>query len=166
MSLRVEQYALLLNQSDHLIDLFENRWVWTYDHHSIWVGTWIGELNRKFYYLFLIIFLTELILGLILSYRSLNRDVQYPALVVLWLILSSIGIMFIVPFVLYFTIFQTYLALFNFTSVEVFQSDKFREKHSALIPEPYRSDVCYYFINSPFGRGFWGNIYDYFWKWR
>ena len=162
----IDLYVVFLNQLGHHIVLLENKWVWTYDHHWIWAGNCIGEQNRKFFYLFIVLFTAEMGLGLVLSYRSLDEQKQFSTVVVLWLVISTIGILFSTPFLYFLVFFHTYLILFNFTSVEVLQSDKFREKHASIIPEPYRSDTFFYFINSPFGRGFWRNIFDYFWKWR
>ena len=153
-----------LSQLDHLIDFLANKCVCTYDHHSIWIGNWIGEQNRKFYFVFLVIYLAQITYSLVLWYIRFSMNVKYNPIAIICLILSSICTMFLIPIVFYMMLFQIYLAWFNFTSVEIEYPEKFIEKHAILLSQTVIKRRYWYYFISPFGKGLTRNLADYFWK--
>ena len=157
-------YDVHHNQQDLLIDSHVNKCVCTYDHHSMWIGNWVGEQNRKFYFLFLIFYFSQIMFSLVIWYFRFSKDIEYSAIGVICLIASSISIMFLVPISFFMIIFQIYLACFNFTSVEIEFPEKFIEKHAVLIPDNVKKKIYLYFFKSPFGKGLIKNLQDYFWK--
>lgn len=94
--------------------------VCTRDHHSFWVGNCIGEQNRKFYFIWMVLVLLQAMLGTILTYRILGVNKPYPILVVLSLIIASILEMFMVPVLCGMILFNLWLACINATAREVF----------------------------------------------
>lgn len=60
-----------------------------------------------------------------LTFIRFNKDIQYEVWIVLCLIIGAIFQMLMIPIVLCLLVFQVYLAMFNFTSVEVMNAEKF-----------------------------------------
>ena len=87
------------------------RWVWTYDHHSIWINNWVGEQNRRSFFVALIVIMIQFFLGIMLTYRRLDTNNQFPAYLILLLILSAISQMFILPIIIGIFLFQWYLVI-------------------------------------------------------
>lgn len=85
------------------------KWVWTYDHHSIWIGNWIGEQNRRSYLFALIFMLCQFTVGIVLTYLRLDKDKPYPAYLAICLIIAAISQMFIFPVFSFMILFQFYL---------------------------------------------------------
>ena len=111
--MHTEEFAELHNQQDLLIDLYENKWVWTYDHHSIWISNWVGEQNRRAYFFTVTLMYSQFTLGMVLTYFRLDKDTPYSTYLSVWLIIAAISQMFIFPILSFTVIFQLYLVCFR-----------------------------------------------------
>lgn len=96
----------------------------TYDHHSPFLNTCIGEQNRKFYFLWLLLFTIQMYYAMLLTYSRLEQnDKPYPIHLVFCLIISAITEMFFVPIFGVLALHQIYIALLSHTSNDIMKCD-------------------------------------------
>ena len=99
--------------SNHIelsIEGSENKWVRKYDHHCFWIGGWVGELNhRKFFWFLLLKFLCLLNLfdTMMSGYGFADNIEDYQTkfhvkTVFLFFIIIAIGFLFFVGILLFY----------------------------------------------------------------
>lgn len=118
----------------------------TYDHHCPWLGTCIGEKNRKYFYWFLCAQLLQIEVGMYISLRMIALSKGRVAGIVTIIIEA-----FFLLFVIYLLIFHTYLAFSNTTTWECLSWSKI--SYLRDWPKKY---------GSPFNLGIYKNARLYF----
>ncbi|CAI2365174.1 unnamed protein product [Moneuplotes crassus] len=122
-----------------------------YDHHSPLINSCIGEQNKKFLFLFQLLFLLQVYYAMGITYTRLEKNVPYPPHIVLSLIVSAISEMFVVPIFGTMVLYQIYIALYSFNTCELFNCD---------------GDVtCKHICSSPYNKGICSNFISHFCKW-
>ncbi len=121
-----------------------NRCVATYDHHCPWIGNCVGEKNRRFFFIFLVLQLFETTWAFIISlgiYKHLTDPNDWIAINFLALI-SSITTGFFILMVGSLVFFHYFLASNNLTTWEFLSWNKI--SYMKVWPKRY---------GSPFAQG-------------
>lgn len=125
------------------------RCVLTHDHHCPWIGTCVGEKNRRYFFTFLVVQFVELVWT---AFEFIKALYYRPTIWVLMTIAAisflSISILLSV-FVTCLLVYQCFLASANFTTWENIRGSRVSYLSGA-------EDV------SPFSRGLLSNLKDYF----
>lgn len=134
-----------------------NKWVATYDHHSVWIGNWVGEKNRKDFLIFLIICLFHLGVQIVLTFMNLAQSEEAEMWYV-YLLMISIIIAFILITVTMINIWvQLYLCIAGYTLFEITS----RKKIWYLQNLPF---TCFAPFTTKNKLRIWSNISTYFWQ--
>ena len=98
------------NHTEQSIVKNENKWVRKYDHHCFWIGGWVGELNhRKFFWFLLLEFLCLLnLFDIMMSGYGYaddlddSKDKFHRKSVFILLVLIIVGFIFFVGILLFY----------------------------------------------------------------